>query len=109
MCPLPCCTIVYYLCLAVVFLYLLLCVVLVPAYRYVALMLMALAVLYASSAWRLLPSERLVVRRRAEVLARQRCSPPVVEATALSPPCTTPDTLADGVVPHEPFMMEVRV
>ncbi|KPI87885.1 hypothetical protein ABL78_3042 [Leptomonas seymouri] len=104
-CASTCCKITYYVCLVAVFVYLILCVLLIPKYRYVALMLIGVAVLYATSAWRLLPSERLNVRERAEVLARQRCAPP--DAAATYPYCSTPT--ATGVVAlHEPFTSEFR-
>lgn len=73
--PSSCCTVVNYLCLAVVFLYLVVCVLLVPQYRFVALLVFALVALYATSAWRFLPSERFTVRERAEAMARGRCPP----------------------------------
>ncbi|KAL7699521.1 hypothetical protein NQL31_004734 [Lotmaria passim] len=75
-CSSTCCNVVYYVCLACVFMFLILCVLLIPKYRYVALMVLGVVVLYATSAWRLLPSERHAVQRRAETLARQRCPPP---------------------------------
>ncbi|KPA85239.1 hypothetical protein ABB37_01591 [Leptomonas pyrrhocoris] len=104
-CSSTCCKVIYYICLAIVFIYLILCVLLIPQYRYVALMVIAVVVLYATSAWRLLPSERSVVRERAEVLARQQCPPPAEAVTY--PHCPTSST-TPAVRFHEPFTSEVR-
>ncbi|GET90123.1 hypothetical protein, conserved [Leishmania tarentolae] len=87
-----CCTAVYYVCLAAICIYLVICILAVPQYRFVALMIFVLVVLYATSAWRLLPSERLVVREMAEAMARQRHPSPAVAA-----PFTTPLTTAPAV------------
>ncbi|CAG9577310.1 conserved hypothetical protein [Leishmania major strain Friedlin] len=98
-----CCSAAYYICLAAICIYLFVCILAVPQYRFVALMIFALVTLYATSAWRLLPSERLVVREMAEAMARQRCPLPAVAV-----PFTTPMTAGAAVTHpslafHEPY------
>jgi hypothetical protein len=107
-CSSRCCNIVYYICWAIIFIYLILCVALIPKYRYVAIMVISIFALYATSAWRLLPSEQQVVRKRAEMLARQRCPPPPTEETVVHPYCSSP-TLTGVVAFHEPFTGDARL
>ncbi|CBZ28570.1 conserved hypothetical protein [Leishmania mexicana MHOM/GT/2001/U1103] len=100
-----CCSAVYYVCLAAICIYLVICILTVPQYRFVALMIFVLVTLCATSAWRLLPSEWLVVREMAEAMARQRCPPPAV---AVAVPFTTPVTAGAAVTHplsafHEPY------
>lgn len=97
----------YYTCLAVVLAYLVFCAILVPDYRYVALIVMALIVACATSAWRLLPSERLVVRIKAEALARHRCCPP--SGVVHDGHCAARGVKTAGMAPHEPFTGDIRV
>ncbi|KAG5474444.1 hypothetical protein LSCM1_03228 [Leishmania martiniquensis] len=91
-----CCRVLYYACLAAICIYLVVCVLLVPQYRVVALMIFALVALYATSAWRRLPSEQLVVRERAEEMVKQRCPLPA-EAAPLTFPETAGVTVAHSL------------
>ncbi|KAG5475121.1 hypothetical protein CUR178_04572 [Leishmania enriettii] len=88
-----CCDSLYYVFLAAICIYLVICVVAVPQYRFVALMVFALVALYTTSAWRLLPSEQLVVRELAEEMVRQRC-PPLTEVLPLTFPATATRAVA---------------
>ncbi|KAK7198190.1 hypothetical protein NESM_000775700 [Novymonas esmeraldas] len=101
-----CCRATYYLVLAVICIYLAVCVLIVPHYRFVALMILALVVLYGVSAWRFLPSEQFALREMAEEMARQRCS--AGAAAAVAAPPTNHPTAAAVVTPrsapsHEPY------
>ncbi|KAG5500528.1 hypothetical protein JKF63_03622 [Porcisia hertigi] len=71
-----CRRVVYYGFLVLLAVYLVLCVVMIPQYRYLAIMILIVMALYATSAWRWLPSERRVVREKAEAMVRQRCNSP---------------------------------
>ncbi|CAJ1010090.1 hypothetical protein Q4I28_005404 [Leishmania naiffi] len=85
-----CCSVGYYVCLASICIYLVFCILAVPQYRFVALMIFALMGLCATSAWRLLPSEQIVVRQMAEVMARQCYTSPTVAVPFITSMTTTP-------------------